>query len=98
VVTASLVKGFIPIIDGGSTMPSLYEGWFNEQIAKQASTAVGRAVNAGKVRISYHGIKWCKGTFCMVFQHFSDSFSHRKRSRFNFPQSPTLMKFVSAHP
>lgn len=32
-------------------MPKLYDGWFNEQIAKQASTAVGKAIAAGNKKI-----------------------------------------------
>ena len=46
---ASTINGFVPFIDGGKTMPKLYDGWFNDQIAKQASTAVSKAVAAGKV-------------------------------------------------
>ena len=30
-------------------MPKLYDSWFNDQIAKQASSAVARAISAGKV-------------------------------------------------
>lgn len=40
---------FIPFLDGGKSMPMLYDGWFNEQIAKQASSAVSKAISAGKV-------------------------------------------------
>ena len=43
--------GFVPFIDGGKEMPKLYDGWFNEQIAKQASTAVSKAIRAGYVSI-----------------------------------------------
>jgi len=32
-------------------MPAIYKGWFDEQIAKQASTAVGKAISAGKRKI-----------------------------------------------
>ena len=32
-------------------MPKLYDGWFNDQVAKQASAAVGRAISAGKKKI-----------------------------------------------
>lgn len=32
-------------------MPKLYDGWFNDQISKQASTAVSKAISAGKKRI-----------------------------------------------
>lgn len=41
----------MPFIDGGKGMPKLYDGWLNEQIAKQARTAVGKAVAAGKKKI-----------------------------------------------
>ena len=41
----------IPLIDGGKGIPKLYDGWMNGQIAKQARTAVGQAVAAGKKRI-----------------------------------------------
>lgn len=33
---------------GGKGMPKMYGGYFDEQIAKQASTAVGKAIAAGK--------------------------------------------------
>jgi len=32
-------------------MPKLYDGWFNQQISKQASTAVSKAIGAGKTKI-----------------------------------------------
>uniref|UniRef100_A0A7S1UZ45 DUF1995 domain-containing protein n=1 Tax=Grammatophora oceanica TaxID=210454 RepID=A0A7S1UZ45_9STRA len=32
-------------------MPALYNGWFNDQIVKQASTAVSKAIGAGKKKI-----------------------------------------------
>ena len=32
-------------------MPQLYDGWFNDQISKQASAAVSKAVSAGKLNI-----------------------------------------------
>jgi hypothetical protein len=53
---ATVVHGFIPLLDGGSKMPALYKGWFDDQIAKQASTAIAKAVGAGKVRISFDEI------------------------------------------
>ena len=46
----SVTEGFLPFIDGGKGMPQLYDGWFNDQIGKQASTAVSKAMAAGKVR------------------------------------------------
>jgi hypothetical protein len=42
---------FVPFLDGGNGMPKLYDGWFNEQVAKQACTAVGKAIAAGKTKI-----------------------------------------------
>jgi hypothetical protein len=47
--SCKITFSFIPLLDGGKTMPVLYDGWFNEQIAKQASTAVSKAISAGKV-------------------------------------------------
>jgi hypothetical protein len=44
-------SAFVPLIDGGTDMPKLYDGWFNDQIAKQASTAVSKAIAAGKKEI-----------------------------------------------
>lgn len=46
-----IAYGFVPFIDGGKEMPKLYDGWFNEQIAKQASTAVSKAIRAGYTKI-----------------------------------------------
>ena len=45
----SFSRALIPFLDGGKGMPTLYDGWFNDQIAKQANTAVSKAVSAGKV-------------------------------------------------
>ena len=36
------VAAFIPLIDGGKGMPALYNGWLNEQLSKQAASAVSR--------------------------------------------------------
>mmetsp|Transcript_24591 Transcript_24591/g.23627 ORF Transcript_24591/g.23627 Transcript_24591/m.23627 type:complete len:299 (-) Transcript_24591:201-1097(-) len=46
-----LGTSLIPFIDGGKGMPKLYDGWFNDQISKQASTAVSKAIAAGKKKI-----------------------------------------------
>jgi hypothetical protein len=46
-----LSHALVPFIDGGKGMPKLYDGWFNEQMAKQARTAVSKALGAGKKRI-----------------------------------------------
>ena len=45
------VTALIPFIDGGSGMPKLYDGWFNDQLSKQAATAVSKAIAAGKTKI-----------------------------------------------
>ena len=44
---------FVPLIDGGKDVPSLqnYKCYFDSQIAKQAATAVGKAIAAGKMNI-----------------------------------------------
>ncbi|EJK73106.1 hypothetical protein THAOC_05292 [Thalassiosira oceanica] len=47
----AITRAFIPLIDGGKNFPQLYDGYFNEQICKQASTAVSRAISAGKRNI-----------------------------------------------
>jgi hypothetical protein len=44
-------SALIPLIDGGKDIPVLYNGYFNEQIAKQAASAVQNAVAAGKKKI-----------------------------------------------
>jgi hypothetical protein len=45
------VSAFVPLIDGGKGMPKIYDGWFNEQVSKQAATAVSKALAAGKTKI-----------------------------------------------
>jgi hypothetical protein len=45
------VDALIPLLDGGKDMPKLYKGYFDSQIAKQASTAVAAAINSGKTNI-----------------------------------------------
>lgn len=45
------VFGLIPLIDGGKGMPKMYGGYFDEQIAKQASTALSKAISAGKTNM-----------------------------------------------
>lgn len=41
----------IPFLDGGKDIPKLYNGYFDSQIAKQVSTAVGAAISSGKTNI-----------------------------------------------
>jgi hypothetical protein len=41
----------ISLIDGGKTIPKLYNCYFDSQLAKQASTAVARAIAAGKTKL-----------------------------------------------
>ena len=43
----STCDGLVPLIDGGKQLPALYQGWMNEQIAKQASTAISKAMGDG---------------------------------------------------
>jgi hypothetical protein len=51
IVLPIVVNGLIPLLDGGGTkMPNLYKSWFDDQIARQASTAISKAIGAGKVR------------------------------------------------
>ena len=38
---------FIPLLDGGKGMPKLYDGWFNDQLSKQAASAVSRVRSDG---------------------------------------------------
>ncbi|GKY95304.1 hypothetical protein MPSEU_000492200 [Mayamaea pseudoterrestris] len=45
------VLGFVQLLDGGKELPKLYDGWMNDQIGKQASSAVERAIRAGKTKI-----------------------------------------------
>jgi hypothetical protein len=49
--SAALTTALIPFIDGGKSIPKLYQGYFDEQIAKQAASAVSRAISAGKRKI-----------------------------------------------
>ena len=49
--TLTSIVAFIPLLDGGKEMPKIYDGWFNDQIAKQASTAVSKAISSGKKKI-----------------------------------------------
>jgi hypothetical protein len=51
VILPCCVSALVPLIDGGKQMPKLYDGWMNEQIAKQASTGVANALAAGCDRI-----------------------------------------------
>ena len=41
----------VPMLDGGKQMPKIYDGWMNEQIAKQASTGIANALAAGYDKI-----------------------------------------------
>jgi len=51
VTISSFTCAFVPLIDGGTEIPKLYKSWFDDQIAKQAATAVQKAVAAGKTKI-----------------------------------------------
>lgn len=59
---ASPTSAFIPLIDGGKGMPKLYDGWFNDQISKQAASAVGRAV-AARRWVGWEDVKQNRVTF-----------------------------------
>jgi len=52
VVSANAAAAFVPLLDGGGRdMPKLYKCYFDSQIAKQAATAVSKAVAAGKTKL-----------------------------------------------
>jgi hypothetical protein len=36
---------FLPTV--GKSMPKLYDGWFNDQISKQASASISKAISSG---------------------------------------------------
>ena len=44
---AATGSALVPLLDGGKSMPKCYDGWMNDQIAKQASTAISNAISAG---------------------------------------------------
>ena len=44
---AATASALVPLLDGGKSMPKCYDGWMNDQIAKQASTAISNAISAG---------------------------------------------------
>lgn len=46
-----MAEALVPMLDGGKGIPKLYDGWFNDQLGKQASTAVSKAIAAGKKKI-----------------------------------------------
>ncbi len=52
-----LTSAFVPFIDGGKGIPKLYDGYFNEQVAKQAASAMSRAIAAGNVSGVYYSAK-----------------------------------------
>lgn len=62
------VESFVPLIDGGKEMPKLYDGWFNEQISKQAASAVSRAVAAGKkkIEVNFPPVPNVEGSSCKL--------------------------------
>ena len=47
------VTAFIPLIDGGKGMPKLYDGWFNDQLSKQAASAVSRVSISSGIDIEH---------------------------------------------
>jgi hypothetical protein len=70
VLCHATVLAFVPFIDGGKDIPRLYEGYFNEQVAKQAASAVSRAIAAGKTKIEvqFPPVPNVEGT--LVFMHW----------------------------
>ena len=50
-IVLSTASALVPLLDGGKQMPKLYDGWMNDQIAKQASTGVANAIAAGYDKI-----------------------------------------------
>ncbi|VEU45054.1 unnamed protein product [Pseudo-nitzschia multistriata] len=50
-LSSSFCHALIPFLDGGKDIPKLYNGYFDSQIAKQVSTAVGAAISSGKTNI-----------------------------------------------
>lgn len=46
-----LSDAFVPFIDGGKEIPTFYKSWFDDQLGKQAASAVQRAISSGKKRI-----------------------------------------------
>jgi hypothetical protein len=83
----SLALAFVPFIDGGKGMPKIYDGWFNEQVSKQASAAVSRAIAAGKkkIEVNFPPVPNVDGTtmsylflpsandICLIFPFFPSS-------------------------
>lgn len=47
-------QSFLPILDGGKDIPKIFDCYFDSQIAKQASTAVSKAVAAGKTKLEVY--------------------------------------------
>ncbi|CAB9510798.1 expressed unknown protein [Seminavis robusta] len=52
------VVSLVPLLDGGKQMPKLYDGWLNDQIAKQASTGISNALSAGydKIEVNFPAV------------------------------------------
>ena len=53
-INVSGVEALVPFLTGGSDIPKLYGGYFDQQIAKQAATAVGAAISKGKTNIEVY--------------------------------------------
>jgi len=51
IVALPTASALVPLLDGGKQMPKLYDGWMNDQIAKQASTGISNALAAGYEKI-----------------------------------------------
>ena len=50
-MVSSTSAAFVPLLDGGKGIPKLYDCYFNDQLAKQAATAVSKAIAAGNTKI-----------------------------------------------
>lgn len=46
-----LANALVPFIDGGTDIPKFYQSYYDEKIAKQAATAVQKAIAAGNKKI-----------------------------------------------
>ena len=87
-----LCNAFVPFIDGGKGIPKLYDGYFNEQIAKQAASAMSRAIAAGNVSTSFVASLYI---FLSISIHLSTNLyvkmkNKQKKIEVNFPPVPNV--------
>lgn len=53
----NVASAFIPLLNGGKDFPKLgqkYDAYFNQQVAKQAATAVSKAIGSGKTNLEVY--------------------------------------------